>query len=49
MRLTEICHDQGMTARVTGYKGMSGYDAYYAAYYDTLKNFMPEHPALQHA
>lgn len=46
MRLTEICHSAGMTARTTGYKGQCSEDAYHAAYYDTLRIFMPEHPAL---
>lgn len=46
MRLTEICHSAGMTARTTGYSGKSNSEAYHAAYYDTLRTFMPDHPAL---
>jgi hypothetical protein len=46
MSLTEICHSAGMTARTTGYKGKCREDAYYAAYYDALRDLMPDHPIL---
>lgn len=47
IRLTAICHDAGCRAMVTGYKKESGEAAYYAAYFDALKKFMPDHPALK--
>jgi hypothetical protein len=46
MTLTEICHDAGTRARITGYQGLSGNDAYLPAYYDTLRKLCPDHPAL---
>lgn len=46
MRLTEICHSAGMAAKTTGYKGKCLEEAYHAAYYDTLRQLMPDHPAL---
>ena len=39
--LTEICHDAGLSARITG----NGDDAYLPAYYATMKKLCPAHPA----
>jgi hypothetical protein len=42
MSLTEICHDAGLKARITG----NGNEAYLPAYYATMKKLCPDHPAL---
>jgi hypothetical protein len=42
MRLTEICHDAGLRARITG----NGDAAYLPAYYATMRKLRPDHPAL---
>jgi hypothetical protein len=47
LTLTQICHDAGHRATVTGYKGISDREEIYlTAYYDTMRKLCPEHPAL---